>query len=190
MSGMVIPAIPSLPAGYVVQLSDLQNLSYAATFVLTKPMTKIIDNTGGQAITTSFLAVNFTTAVFDLDGMWLGGFPQRLTIQTPGWYKLSYGVNMGTNGGVYNTAVGSTTGANNPQGAGVASAKYWAGVCDELSGVIGWATASGDWPFYLYQGDYLRVFVQAASTGSSTGTTAPVSSTNGGSYFSLELVSI
>ena len=179
-----------MPAGYVAQLADLQNLAYAATFALTKPMTKVIDNTGGQAITTSFAAVQFSAAVFDLDGMWLGGSPKRLTVQTPGWYKVSYGINVGTVGGVFNTAVGSTTGANNPLGSGVASAKYWAGYCDEAASNVGWATATGDWPFYLYQGDFVQVFVQAAAAGASTGTTAPGGLSNGGSYFSLELVSI
>lgn len=188
--GMTIPTFPSLPAGYVVQLTDLEDLAYAATFALTKPMTKVVDNTGGQAVTTSYLAMTFSAAVFDLDGMWTGGSPKRLTVQTPGWYKVRYGINFGTNGGVYNTAVASTTGSNNPLGSGVQSAKYWGGYCDENASAIGWATASGDWPFYLYQGDFVQVFIQAAATGSSTGTTAPVAATNGGSYFSLELVSI
>ena len=186
---MTIPTIPNLPAGYVVQLADLQNLAAAATFALAKPMTMVIDNTGGAAITTSFAAVGFTTVVFDTDSMWNAGSVKRLTVQTPGWYKVRYGVNMGTNGGVYNTAVGSTTGSNNPSGSGVLSAKYWAGYCDEAAASVGWATASGDWPFYLYQGDFLQVFVEAAATGSSTGITAPNAAGNGGSYFGLELVS-
>lgn len=190
MSGLTIPTIPSLSAGSVVQLADLQNLAAAATFALGKPMTTVIDNTGGQAITTGFLAVTFTTVVFDIDGMWLAGSPKRLTVQTPGWYKVRYGINLGTNGGCYNTAVGSTTGSNNPAGSGINSAKYWAGYSDEAASTNGWASASGDWPFYLYQGDFLQVFIQAAATGSSTGTSAPSGFAQGGSYFGLELVSI
>jgi hypothetical protein len=187
---MTIPTIPSLPAGYVVQLADLQNLAAAETFALNKPMTSVIDNTGGQAITTSFAAVTFTTVVFDLDGMWVGGSPKRLTIQTPGWYKVRYGINIGTATVVCNAAVGSTTGANNPLGAGVNSAKYWDGYADLASGTNGWASASGDWPFYLYQGDFLQVFIVASAAGSSTATGAPTGFAQGGSYFSLELVSI
>jgi hypothetical protein len=190
MSGMTIPTIPALPAGYVVQLADLQNLAAAETFALSKPMASVIDNTGGQAITTSFLAVTFTTVVFDLDGMWVGGSPKRLTVQTPGWYKVRYGINVGTAGGTYDTAVGSTTGSNNPLGAGVSSAKYWAGYAVPASGAVGWASASGDWPFYLYQGDFLSVFIKAAAAGTSTGITAPTGFAQGGSYFSMELVSI
>jgi hypothetical protein len=187
---MTIPTIPSLAAGYVVQLADLQNLAAAETFALNKPMTSIIDNTGGQAITTTFAAVTFTTVVFDLDGMWVGGSPKRLTIQTPGWYKVRYGVNVGTVGGVFSTAVNSTTGSNNPLGSGVVSAKYWAGYSSPPAALVGWAAASGDWPFYLYQGDFLQVFIQAAAAGGSTGTTAPTGFAQGGSYFSLEMVSI
>lgn len=186
---MTIPTIPTLPAGYVVQLADLQNLAYAATFALTKPMAAIIDSTGGQAITTTYNQVQFTGTTFDYDGMWNSGNPKRLTIQTPGWYKVRYGINIGTVGGVYNTAVASTTGSNNPLGSGVTSAKYWCGYCDNVAAQVGWASAAGDWPFYLYAGDYVQVYVQAAAAGSSTGTTANGFS-NGGSYFSLELVSI
>lgn len=190
MSAMTIPALPSLPAGYVAQLGDLQALAYAAQFALTKPMTQVYDNTGGQAIGTSFGAVTFTTSIFDIDGMWLAGNPTRLTVQTPGWYSVRYGINVGTVGGVYTTCVASTSGANNPQGAGVASGNYWAGMSDEAATSVGWANGGGDWPFYLYQGDYLQVFVEAAVVGSSTGITAPGTATKGGSYFSMELVSI
>jgi hypothetical protein len=187
---MTIPTIPALPAGYVVQLADLQNLAAAATFALGKPMSSVIDNTGAQAIGVTFGVVTFTTVVFDLDGMWAAGNPTRLTVQTPGWYKVRYGVNVGSVGGVYNTAVESTTGPNNPQGSGIASAKYWAGYSNTVSGQVGVAAASGDWPFFLYQGDYLSVFVGAVATGSSTGTSVPAGFSQGGSYFSMELVSI
>ena len=187
---LTIPTIPTLSAGSVVQLADLQNLSAAATFALNKPMSSVIDNTGGMAITTGFLAVSFTAEVFDPDNMWIAGSPKRLTVQTPGWYKVRYGVNLGTNGGSYNTAVGSTTGSNNPAGSGISSAKYWAGYADVSASANGWASASGDWPFYLYQGDFLQVFVQAGATGSSTGTSVPPGFAQGGSYFGLEMVSI
>jgi hypothetical protein len=187
---MAIPVIPNLPAGYVVQLTDLQNLAYACTFALAKPITTVIDNTGGQAITTGFLAVPFTAEIMDIDNMWIVGSPKRLTVQTPGWYHIRYGINVGSVGGVFTTGVGSTTGSNNPLGSGVVSAKYWMGYCDEPASSIGWASASGDWPFYLYQGDFLQVFVQAAVAGASTGTTTPGALTAGGSYFSAELVSI
>jgi hypothetical protein len=188
---MTIPVLPSLPAGYVATLGDMQALAYAATFALTKPMTKVIDNTGGATIGTSFGTVAFTTAVFDIDGMWNVANPHRLTVQTPGWYSVRYGINCGTVTGVYTTCVASTTGTNNPQGSGVVSGNYWGGMSDEPNSSPGWATGGGDWPFFLYAGDYLQVFIEAAATGSSTGTGTPGSGPNhGGSYFSAELVSI
>jgi hypothetical protein len=187
---MTIPVIPSLPAGYVVQLGDLQALAYAAQFALNKPISRVIDTAGGAAIGTSFGAVSFSSAVFDTDGMWNVANPQRLTVQTPGWYHVRYGINVGTVGGVYTACIASTTGTNNPQGSGVQSANYWGASTDEAASSNGWATGEGDWPFYLYQGDYIRVFIEAAVTGSSTGITAPSGATTPGSFFGLELVSI
>src|SRR5690242_6464643 len=125
MAGMTIPTIPRLPAGYVVTETDLSNLSAAASFAINKPAAFIYDGTGGQAITTSFAAVTFTAAQFQTDSlMFQGGSPKRCYVQTPGWYKVCYSVNVGTVGGVFNTAVRSTTGANNPQGSGVNSNYY------------------------------------------------------------------
>lgn len=346
MTGMVIPTIPTLPAGSVVQLADLQNLAYAAQFALGKPMAQIIDNVGGLAIGTSFGSVGFTDPVFDPDGMWtqsitgvnstfeggngnwvagantavantaaqahgganslsltsaaagniqaqscnlasfatqaipvtpgalvavsawyraatvarsvitdviflnasggtisvLGGTSvtnsttawtrqqsllvapalsawavaqpavistaaanevhyvddvqltpaaSRLTVQTPGWYTARYGINVGTIGGTFTSRLVSTTGANNPAGAGVVSAPFWAGYTDEPAASVGWATGGGDWPFYLFPGDYIEASISAAAAGASTGINAPGSgTTTPGSYFSLELVSI
>jgi hypothetical protein len=187
---MTIPTIPSLQAGQVVQLSDLQNLASAATFALTKPMTKVRDNTGGAAIGTSFAAVSFTAAVFDTDGMWASGNPTRLTIQTPGWYTVRYGINVGATSGSYSACVASTAGANNVLTAGTVSSNYWGSYGVGNSSLNTWIRSAGDWPFYLYIGDYLQVYVQADATGGSTGTAAPGGATTGGSYFSLELVSI
>lgn len=186
---MVIPTIPYLPAGYVVQLADLQNLAAAATFALSKPAVYAVDNTGGQAITTSFLAIGFTATFINSDTMWISGSPKRFTVQTPGWYKISYAVNVGSTGGVFNSAVRATTGANNPQGSGVNSNYYWGACTDVSSGSVGYAGASGDWPLYLYQGDFLQVFIQAAASGASTGT-AGNGGNNTGSFFAAELVSI
>lgn len=189
---MTIPTIPFLPAGYVVQLADLQNLAAAATFALTKPAVYAVDNTGGMAIPTVFgTFVGFTTTFINTDAMWIAGSPKRFTINTPGWYKISYGVNVGAVGGVFNTAVRSTSGTNNPQGAGVNSAYQWMGYTDVAASSVGYATATGDWPFYLYAGDFLQVTVQAAAAGASTSTTPVIAGgNNAGSFFCAELVSI
>lgn len=191
MTGMTIPTIPSLPAGYIVQLADLQNLEYACNFALTKPMTRIIDTAGGHAIGTSYAAVQFSTTSFDVDGMWNAANPKQLTVQTPGWYKLRYGINVGSVGGItFNTYVTSTTGSNNPQGSGITSAPYWAGYADVGVGNFGFPCSSGLWPFFLYAGDFVQVLIEASATGASTGTAGPGSTTDAYSYFSLEYVSI
>jgi hypothetical protein len=187
---MAIPVLPALPAGYVVQESDLQSLVTAAQFSLNKPIARIIDSTGGQAIGASFGAVTFTGMVYDPDGMWSVSTPTRLTIQTPGWYTARYGVNVGTVGKSFVSCLASTSGPNNPVGTGVASGNYWGGYSDMNASNFGWATGGGDWPFYLYQGDYLQVFIQADSTGASTGVTGPTGSSTAGSYFELGMVSI
>lgn len=191
VSGLTIPVIPSLPAGHVVQLSELQALASAASFLLGKPATEIADEVGGQAITTSYNPVTFSQAIFDVDGMWNVSFPSRLTIQTPGWFKLRYIVNTGTVANALNTYVTSTSGSNNPGGAGVTSAPYWAGYCENPggAGLYTYAGASGVWPFFLYAGDYLQVSVTSGAAGSSTATGAPGTATEGFSRFSLEYVS-
>ena len=341
---MTIPKVPSLSAGYVMQLADLQALANAATFALTKPMASVIDETGSVAIGTSPAPVQFTDAIFDTDGMWgesllgqntgfesgigtwvaagncslsdsaaqahtgvdslaltsaaagnmgavscsaatittngmpvvagalvpisawfrsavsarscnvgidfynasgglistlrganitdsttgwtqaratltapaasafcraspqvlatgaasevhyvddvvMAPYADRLIVQTPGWYKVRYGINPGVVGGVYTAWATSTTGANNPSGAGVTSSPYWSSCADLAAATFGWCRGAGVWPFFLYAGDYIQVSIQAAATGSSTGIGSPTGSTLGGSYFSLEYVS-
>jgi hypothetical protein len=187
---MTIPTIPSLPAGYIVTPADLNNLAYCCTFLYTKPIARIRDAAGGQSISTSAISVNFATKDIDTDGMWSSSAPTKLTIQTPGWYKLRYAVAVttGTTNRV-NAQVKSTTGANNPQGSGVVSAAYWGAYTYAASGNTEYAGASGVWPFYLYAGDSLSVLA-LTDNGVNTAVTAPSSGNNGGSYFSLEYVSI
>lgn len=189
---MTVPSIPSLPAGHIVTLSDMQALSSAATFLLTKPIVLIEQVASAQSIGTSPATLNnFTSAgvIYDTDGMWASANPSRLTVQTPGWYRASYAVNCGTVGGTYNTNLKSTTGSNNPAGAGVIAA-HWGGYSTTVATSIpGYAGASGLWPAYLYAGDFLQIQMQAAATGSSTGLTGVGGSNNPGSFFSMEWVS-
>lgn len=190
---LTIPVIPSLPAGHVVTLSDMQALSAAATFLLAKPIVLIEQIASGQAITTSLSTLNnFTSGgvIYDTDSMWNSGTPSRLVVQTPGWYRACYAVNCNTTGGTYTTCLRSTTGANNPQGAGVQSLNHWGGYAAvTASSLPGYAGASGLWPAYLYAGDYLQILMQAAAAGTSTGLTGPAGSNNAGSFFSMEWVS-
>jgi hypothetical protein len=190
---MTVPTIPSLPAGHVVTLADMQALASAATFLLTKPIVLIEQVINAQAINTGLNTLNNFTAgglIYDTDGMWSSGTPSRLTVQTPGWYRVSYGINCGTSGGTYGSCVRSTTGANNPAGSGVVSLNHWAGYTNvTATSNPGYAGASGLWPAYLYAGDYLQLQMDAAAAGTSTGLAAPGSANNGGSFFSMEWVS-
>jgi hypothetical protein len=189
---MTIPTIPSLPAGYVVQAGDMNNLAAAATFLLTKPIVRVRDTANGTTtIGTSPTAIQWGSADINTDGMWSGAHPQRLTIQTPGWYKVRYMVQCGSNNGPFLSWVISTTGSNNPAGSGIPSSAYWASYCVGVGGSQASRTnGSGLWPFYLYSGDYLEVMCQSTSSGQNTGDGAPGVATNGGSVFSLELKSI
>lgn len=179
---MTIPTIPSMPAGHIATASDMNQLSAAATFLLNKPAVRVHDAAGGLAIGTSATVIPFNTKDFDTDGMWSSGANTLLTIQTPGRYYLSYGVS--TRGGhTINTKMRSTTGSNNPAGAGVVSGDHWAGFCPSIAAFSAAAGASGIWPFYLYAGDSLSVFALADTTGNTTDVVIS------GSYLALEWVS-
>lgn len=178
-----------MPAGHVATLADMQNLTAAVTFLLNRPMTRVRDATGGVSILTTATTVTFTTADFDTDGMWNSGNPDRLTIQTPGWYRVRYAVTCGT-AMTYSSQVVSVTGANNPRGSGITSSPRWSGYGNTNGGISCRPRGCGIWPAYLYAGDFLKVQIFGSTTGGTTGTGAPGVATLGGSYFSLEYVSI
>lgn len=181
---MTIPTIPSLPAGHLVTVAEMNQLAAACTFLLTKPMARIRDAAGGQAIGTTAVVVTIGTTDFDLDGM-TGVHANSLTVATPGWYKLRYTVNV-TSAAPQSTQVvaRSVTGPNNPLGSGINSAGYWGNNIISTA-QAGSGGATGLWPFYLYAGDYIQILAAAAVASVITTTT-----TNEGSSLSLELVSI
>ena len=178
---MTLPTLPSLPAGYVVQAADLNNLAYCCTFLLTKPIVRVVDSAGGQPLGTATL-ISWATASYNTDSMWFSGSTSRLTVQTSGWYKIRYNIVATGSTNAYNTYVTSTTGSNNPAGAGVVSGNHWAAYSNPLSSTGGGAGASGIWPLYLYQGDYIQVYANCGSAGNSTAANA--------SELSLEFVSL
>lgn len=180
--GTTIPVLTPMPAGYVVQPADMNALASACTFLLNRPMTKVRDATGGQSLTAvTQNAVTFTVADFDADGMWNAGAATRLTIQTPGFYKFRAGVNVNNSGVFQNCYLISTSGTNNPAGAGIQSNQHWAGY--SLGGVTVYSGVSGIWPVYLYALDYIQLFCYPQST-----VTQGIS--NQGSYLSMEYVSV
>jgi hypothetical protein len=191
MVALIVPTIPTFPAGYIVQQSDLTALSAAAAFLLNKPFTRVVDNTGGVSIPTSFLQISFTAAEIDVDGMWKASNPNILTIQTPGWYKVRYTVAISTpNNSDYNTEVSFTTGPNNPLGSGTNFGSFYASYVTD--GAFMHASGSGIIPYYLYSGD--QVHLHVISGGDTGGHTmgAPqgtFGSGNAGCQMSLEFVS-
>lgn len=188
MAALTVPTIPAMPVGSVATAQQMNEMVYCCQFLYQKPMTKVIDEVGGQAIqvAASFTYVNFSAALYDIDGQWNAGTPTLLTIQTPGWYKIRYGITFtsGDTGGM-SAAVRSLSGPNNPQGSGVASASYWASSCVCASGMLNAIGASGLWPFYLYTGDQLRILMYTSRTAGNT----TAGSAQTGSFFVTEYVS-
>jgi hypothetical protein len=188
---MTIPTIPSLPAGYIVTADDMNNLAYACTFLTTKPIAHIRDAVGGTSIGTSAVTCQFSVADVDTDGMYSTSHPERLTVQTPGFYKLRYGIALHSESDIRTNAyVVSTSGSNNPAGSGVTSGECWSSYSYSFQSGTTYATASGVWPFYLYAGDYL--YIRAFADGSTSQVISAINSESSypGSYFSLEFVSV
>jgi hypothetical protein len=185
---LTIPTCPTFPAGYVAQLEDMQNLAACCTFLLQKPITKVRDTVGGQSLPDFFdstIIVTFSVADYDVDGMWNSDNPTQLTVQTPGWYKVRYGLNT------LNLGIGFVryiTGANNPLGSGLTSQNIYGCYASQTSAFLV-GGGSGIFPYYLYSGDGVQLY--AASNGDSADTSVQnfASSTNAGSYLSLEYVS-
>lgn len=177
---LTIPVVPDLPAGHIVTSGEMNQLADAATFLLGKPVVHVKDGTGGYAIASPMVC--WDTKSFDTDGMWSSSNKDRLTVQTPGWYKFWAGITTNGNGNNAEFFMRSTTGSNNPQGAGVNSTSNWeaAAISNNVSPFTSFRV-SGIWPYYLYAGDFLTV----RGTGSSNTyiTSVPPS------FFGMEWVS-
>jgi beta-mannanase len=180
-----IPSLPTLPAGYVVQVSDMNALSNAASFLMSRPITRIHDGVGGQSVGTTKVPVTFSAADFDSTGMWNSTFPAQLTVITPGYYKVSYAIAQ--NSGVTMTSyIQVTTGSGNPQGAG-----YSTECCAGYAFGSGGHTTphgSGIIPWYLYAGDIVQVYTFCNQSGA-----ALIAGQGSGwlsSFLELEFVSI
>lgn len=178
--GMTLPALTPVPAGYVVQASDLNAMGYAATFLMNKPIARVHVTTAGQSVATvGNTSITFDTKDFDTDGMWSSSTPTQLTIQTPGYYHVRFGVNLAP--GTSNAWALVTTGVNNPAGQGVTNL-YYDGYVIAVSN-IGASGAGGVIPQYLYALDFVQIQSRASSTSTVFGGTT-------GPYFSLEYVSV
>lgn len=90
-------ALPDLTAGELNRIEqgvkdahDLLDLHGPRLDELeTPPMARITFNGSAQGIPHGFsTTINFDTEIVDTDNMWDPGNPNRLTIQTPGYYKV------------------------------------------------------------------------------------------------------
>lgn len=183
---MILPTIPtSLPAGYVVTATDLNNLANACTFLMNKPLAHVHDSLGTQTIGTGATAVQFNVKDLDNDGMYSSGNNTRLTVQTPGFYESEYFIDCyGAGGSVWiSTYLQITTGANNPLGSGITQS-CWAGhgSAGVASSYRSGARGGGLLPLYMYMWDYVELYA-LVSTAAPT-STAPVS------FLSMEFVSV
>lgn len=174
---MTIPTLPTFTAGYVVQPADMNDLAYACTFLLTKPICRVHDQAGTQSVTTSATSVSFNTADINTDGMWSSGTPTELIVQTPGFYKVSYSIDAvaASSASTIGTSVQVITGANNPLGAGVSMTPCWIGYGAALtaSSLRVVCHGAGLIPWYMYAGDYAETRMIAYATGMTLNTTIP-----------------
>lgn len=161
---MTVPEVSDMPAGYVVQVGDMNNLAAACSFLLGKPMAKVVATTarGGLLTSSAGSRTQFDMKAFDTDGMWSAGTSGRLTVQTPGMYVIRYTV-VANNNAYFNSWVTSTTGSNNPLGSGVVSPARLPGYGSGNSGLPSTGFGcKGLWPYFLYAGDYIQMFAQSS----------------------------
>lgn len=186
--------LPNFYAGYVVQPSDLNELNQVASLLLNKPFAHISDVTAGTAIGTSLAAIPMVGVAsvnvggvnqIDTDSMWNAANPTRLTVQTPGWYKLRYGITaaVGSASNWLNAVGRVTTGANNPAGAGLTT-QSWPSYSTLASPAAAAVSGGGLWPAYMYQGDYFEVEASTA-----VGSAVTTGTSFSPSYISAEFVS-
>lgn len=174
---LVLPSVPDIPAGSIVTADQLNDIGSACTFLLNKPMALVFDSAGGQSVGTTYpptANVSFASKYYDTDGIWSSGAPTKLTIQTPGFYKVWYtivcasGTPLAVGAGLW-----ETTGASNPAGSGVSIGPFWGTYVEPQSTTGARASCMGLWPVYLYAGDSLSLRAYAATNTTTTSNTNP-----------------
>jgi hypothetical protein len=181
-----LPSIPQhdgvpFPAGRVVTADEMNALSYACTFAMNPPDTRVHATTT-QSLSSGGTFVNYDTIDYDADGMFSISTPGRLTVQTAGFYKVRYMVNVGAFG--CNAFVQTTTGPNNPAGSSRVSQAQWGAYVLGGGPANGAMGASGILKQYMFAGDYCQVTAMRPAGAVTT------ILTDVGSWLSLEFVSI
>lgn len=154
-------------AGTIAASADMNANANTALFNIRPPM--IIANasaSSGQSFTAGTAApINWATLERDTDGFWSPTALSRLTVQTPGFYKIRWSIPYnaaGSNLGVYAQV---TTYTNNPLGSGLTYA-CWFSWCGAQTGVNPANSGGGIIPVELWPGDYVQLYgtMGAAST--------------------------
>lgn len=174
------PQPPTQLAGTVAASADENTLAQSALFLRRPPMVIAQANATQAFALLTQAAVTWNVTARDTDGFWNPtANTSRLTVQTPGLYKVRYQVPFAAAANNVVVVVRITTTAANPLGAGTQLCWYgWAGA----SGISGSVTGGGRLPLPLVAGDYVEIL--ATFTTASATVIAPV-----GASCSLRMVS-
>lgn len=161
----VIPVPPLLEAGHVATAADMNAISAVATFLISGKPFCMAQANATQALTGGGVrnVVKMQTKLFDTDSIFSGsGGGTPFTIQTPGWYRAKYWCPLASSNGDCGLFI--TTGAGNPQGAGVTN-ECWASGCS-VSSTTDYTAYSGGGllPFYMYATDQVSLRVSPNSS--------------------------
>lgn len=173
-----VNAAPSPPTQYAGKLAtspDMNALANAALFLRRPPMVIAQSATGGtgQAFTGgSQAAVQWSSLQRDTDGFYSPSQNTRLTVQTPGIYKVRYSAPFAPAGVSCQGMVRITTGANNPAGAGVQTS-FWYSMASVSGSLTGLINGGGVLPVFLYVLDYIEIMLTVNTTSNMPTTPQP-----------------
>ena len=177
-----IPVIPVFPAGTAASSAALTQCAAAAQWLCyTRPLTQL-QQTAVQSIPNSTNTAITWAKLLDRDG----GFTASTTYtaQTPGFYLLTACICYAANStGARWCWFTVTTGPNNPAGAGVTASFALAaigGVATVPTSVVSKSLV----PQRVYIGDYFQVLAFQSSGGALS-----TSTSDGGSYWTIQMVS-
>lgn len=160
------PAPPVQYAGRLATSADMNSLAQTALYLRRPPMVVAQSATSGtgQSMTSTPAGVQFTGGVLrDTDGFFAPANNTRLTVRTPGFYRVRYSVPFDVAAQNCQCMARVTTGSNNPAGAGVTSSWWyaWAGAANSINGC---ACGGGIIPVYLYVLDYVEILQNVVTT--------------------------
>ena len=98
---------PKWTAGWEPNADDFNTyISDVVEFLLEPPHARVRRDTTQSLTDGAFTTISFTVCDKDNDSMWSAGSPTLLTVQTPGWYEITYGGSCVTPGANYRLICG------------------------------------------------------------------------------------